>query len=70
VPSLSQVNAGVCARSRSQDGVPPQQEDAPLSLPQINRLIETSFARDESSVSTGITDIPSQFKVTLEILLH
>jgi hypothetical protein len=29
------------------------------------------FARDESSVSTvGVADIPSQFKVTQQILLH
>jgi hypothetical protein len=33
VPSPSQVNSGARARPRSQDGVPPQQEAAPLSLP-------------------------------------
>jgi hypothetical protein len=49
----------------------PQQEAAPLSLPQLNRLFEASFARDESSASTaGVAAIPSQFKVTQEILLH
>jgi hypothetical protein len=70
-PSSSQVNTGVRARLRSQDGVPQQQEAAPLSLPQLNRLFEASFARDENSVSTaGIAVIPSQFKVTQQILLH
>ena len=41
------------------------------SLPQLNRLFEASFARDESSVSNaGVAVIPSQFKVTKQILLH
>jgi hypothetical protein len=70
-PSPSQVNAGARAEPRSQDGVPAQQEAAPLSLPQLNRLFEASFARDESSASTaGAAAIPSQFKVTQQILLH
>jgi hypothetical protein len=70
-PSPSQVNAGARARPRSQDGVPPQQEAAPLSLPQLNRLFEASFARDDNSVSTaGVAVIPSQFKVTQQILIH
>ena len=70
-PSPPQVNAGARARPRCQDGVPPQQEAAPLSLPQLNRLFEASFARDESSASTaGVAAIPSQFKVTQQILLH
>ncbi len=44
---------------------------APLSLPQLNRLIEDSFVRDESSASNAdVTVIPSQFKVTKQILLH
>jgi hypothetical protein len=69
--SPSQVNAGARVRPRSQDGVPPQQEDVPLSLPQINRLFESSFARDESSTSaTGVVTVPTQFKVTQKILLH
>jgi hypothetical protein len=42
--SPSQVNAGDRARPRSQDGVPLQQEAVPLSLPQLNRLFEASFA--------------------------
>ena len=40
-------------------------------LPQLNRLIEASFVRDESSASNAdVTAIPSQFKVTKQILLH
>ncbi len=70
-PSPSQVNAGARAELSSQDGVPQQQEAAPLSLPQLNRLYKTSCARDESSASTtGVVVIPSQFKVTQQILLH
>jgi hypothetical protein len=42
-----------------------QQEAASLSLPQLNRLFEASFARDENSASkAGVPVIPSQFKVT------
>jgi hypothetical protein len=48
-----------------------QQEAAPLSLPQLNRLFQATFARDESSASNaGVAAIPSQFKVTQQILLH
>jgi hypothetical protein len=37
----------------------------------LDRLFETSFARDESSVSNaGVGAIPSQLKVTKQILLH
>ena len=40
-------------------------------LPQLNRLIEASFVRDESSASNAdVTAMPSQFKVTKQILLH
>ena len=40
-------------------------------LPQLNSLLEASFVRDESSVSNAdVTVIPSQFKVTKQILLH
>jgi hypothetical protein len=43
----------------------------PLSLPQLNRLVEASCVRDESSVSNDdVTVMPSQFKVTKQILLH
>jgi len=64
-PSQSQGNVGASARPSSQDGVPQQEEAAPLSLPQLNRLYEASFARDESSPSNaGVVAVPSQFKVT------
>ncbi len=69
--SQSQVNIGAGPRPSSQDGVSQPQEPAPLSFPQLNRLIEDSFVRDQSSVSNAdVTDIPFQFKVTKQILLH
>jgi hypothetical protein len=47
------------------------QETASLSLPQLNHLVESSFVRDESSASNAdVTVMPSQFKVTNQILLH
>ncbi len=70
-PSQSQGNVGASTRLSSQDGVPQQQEDAPLSLPRLDRLFEDSFVRDESSASNAdVAAIPSQFKVTKQILLH
>jgi hypothetical protein len=67
--SQSQGNVGASTRRISQDGVPQQQQAAPLSLPQLDRLYEASFARDESSVSNpGVAAIPSQFKVTQQVL--
>ncbi len=70
-PSQSQGNVGASARLSSQDGVPQQQEAAPFSLPRLDRLFEASFARDESSASNaGVAAIPSQLKVTKQILLH
>ncbi len=69
--SPSQVNAGAGARLSSQDGVSQQQETVSLSLPQFNRLIEASFVQDESSVSNvDVTTIPSQYRVTQQILSH
>jgi hypothetical protein len=42
-----------------------------LSLTQLNCLHEASFARDESSTSKAdVAAIPSQLKVTQQILLH
>ena len=71
MPSPSHGNVGDSVRRSSQDGVPQQQEDAPLDLPQLDRLYETSFVWDEISVSNaGVAVIPSQFKVTQQILLH
>jgi len=65
VPSPSQGDAGAGARLSSQDGVSQQQETASLSLPQLNRLIEASFVRDESSASNAdATAIPLQRRVT------
>jgi hypothetical protein len=69
--SQSQVNIGAGPRPSSQDGVSQLQEPVRLSLPQLNRLVEASFVRDESSASNAdVTVIPSQFKVTKQILLH
>jgi hypothetical protein len=69
-PSQSQVNVGASARLRSQDDVSQQQGAAPLSLPQLNRLFEASFVRDESSASNANVAAPSQHKVTQQILSH
>jgi hypothetical protein len=67
----SQVNTGTGARLSSQDGVSQQQETTSISLPQLNRLIDASFMRDESSVSNAdATVIPSQHRVTQQILSH
>jgi len=67
VPSQSQVNAGASSRVSSQDGVSQQQQTVPLSIPQLNRLFEAFFERDEISVSNaGVDVIPSQFKVTTD----
>ena len=69
--SPSQVNAGAGTRQSSQDGVSQQQETASLSLPQLNRLVEASFVRDESSASDAdATAVPSQRRVTQQILSH
>ncbi len=70
--SQSQANMGAGPRPSSQDdGVPQQQETATLMLPQLNRLIEASFVRDESSASTAdATAVPAQHRVTQQILSH
>ena len=70
-PSQSQVIVGAGVRPSSQDGVSQLQEPAPLSLPQLNRLVEASFVRDESSASNAdVAVIPSQHRVTQQILSH
>jgi hypothetical protein len=70
-PSQSQANVGAGARLSSQDGVSQQQQAAPLSIPHLNLLIETSIVRDESSDSNAaVTVIPSQHRVALKILSH
>jgi hypothetical protein len=67
----SQVNTGTSGGLSSQDGVPQQQETVPLCIPQLNRLIEASFVRDESSASNAdVTAIPSQHRVTQQSLSH
>ncbi len=69
--SQSQANVGVSDRLNSQDGVSQYQDAVPLSIPHVNRLIESSIVRDESSVSnTAVTVIPSQYRFTLQILSH
>ncbi len=48
-----------------------KQETASLLLPQLNRLIEASFVRDESSATNAdVTALPSQHRVTQQILSH
>ncbi len=66
-PSQSQVNTVAGDRNISQDGVSHQEEVTPLSIPQLNCLYETSFVRDETSVSNAdVTAIPSQHRVSLQ----
>jgi hypothetical protein len=66
-PSQSQVNTVAGDRNISQDGVSHQEEVTPLSIPQLNCLYETSFVRDETSVSNAdVTVIPSQHRVSLQ----
>jgi hypothetical protein len=70
--SQSQVNVGGGGGLRTQDGVSQQEEASPLSIPQLNNLFETSFVRDENSVSNSVvTVIPSQHhRVTQQIPVH
>jgi hypothetical protein len=70
-PSQSQVNVGAGPRPSSQDGVSHLQEPVPLSLPQLNRLVEASFVWDEISASSvDVPVIPSHLKVIHQILIH
>jgi hypothetical protein len=57
----SQVKTGASGGLSSQDGVPQQQEAAPLCIPQLNRLIESSFVRDEGSASNAFQDLKLMF---------
>ena len=69
--SQSQVNMGAGPRPSSQDGISQLKEPVPLSIPQLNRLVEASVVRDESSVSNAdVPVIPSQLKITHQILSH
>ena len=75
-PSQSQVDVGAGSgpssqspRPSSQDGVPQLKEPASLSLPLLDRLVEASVVRDESSASNAdVPVIPSHLKVTHQIL--
>ncbi len=70
--SQSQVNIGDGLRPSSQDDVSQVKEPVPISIPQLNRLVEPSVVRDESSASNAdaVPVIPSQLKVTHQILIH
>ena len=69
--SQSQVNIGAGFRPSSQDGVSHLQEPVPLSIPHLNRLVESSVVRDENSASNAdVPVIPTQLKVTHQILSH
>ena len=46
---------------------PKQEQDAPLTIPQLNRLHE-SIVRGEDASNVDVTSIPSQNRVTLQIL--
>jgi hypothetical protein len=67
----SQVNTGATGGLSPKDGAPQQEDPDPLCFPQINLLIEDPFVRDASSVSNAdVTGIPSQHRVTQQILSH
>ncbi len=61
----SQVNTGTSGGLSSQDGVPQQQQTAPLFIPPLNRLIEDSFVWDgRPDSNSDVTLVPSQHRVT------
>ncbi len=64
-PSQSQAHVGARGGLSSQDGVSQQQEDAPLFVPQLNRLHEASILRGEHASDVAVTAIPAQNRVTL-----
>ena len=69
--SQSQVNIGAGPRPSSQDGISHLKEPVPLSIPELNRLVEASVVWEERSVSNAdVPVIPSQLKVTHQILSH
>jgi hypothetical protein len=68
VPSQSQTSLGASGGLSSQDGVSQQQQDAPLYIPQLNRLNEASLVRGEDASNVAVTAIPAQNRVTLQIL--
>jgi hypothetical protein len=52
----------------SQDGVSQQQEDAPLFIPQLNRLHGASIVRGKDASNVAVTAMPVQNRITLQIL--
>ena len=67
VASQSQFNVGPSTRLSSQNGVSQHQKTTPISLPQLDLLHESSFV---SVVNADVVVIPSQYRVTQEILIH
>jgi hypothetical protein len=69
--SQSQTRSGASGGLSSQDGVSQQEEDISLTIPQLNRLVEASIVRHESSASNAaVPVIPSQPRITLQVLRH
>ncbi len=69
--SQSQVHVRGSGGISCQDGVSHHQEAAPLSIPPLNRLIETSFVWDESTSSNvAVPVIHSQQRITQQIISH
>ena len=66
--SQAQAHVGSNDGLSSQDGASQQQEDTSFNVPQINRLHEVYIVRGEDDSNGVVTAIPSQYKVTLQIL--
>ena len=64
----SQVHVGARGGRSSQDGVSQQQEAAPLVVPQLNRLHETFLVRGEDVSNVPVAVIPSQNRLTHQIV--
>ena len=69
-PSQSQAHVGATDALSSQDGVSQQQEDAPLTILQLNLLHEASIVWGEDASNVTVIVIPSQNRVTLFSLIH
>ena len=52
----------------SEDGVSQQQEDAPLLIPQFNRLHETYIVRGDDVSNVPVSVIPVQNGLTQQII--
>jgi hypothetical protein len=69
--SQSQVHAGVNDGFSSQDGVSQKQEDTSVTIPQVNRLTESSLVwGEDSSNVTDILSLPSRHRIGSPILLR